>query len=376
VGLLEFTNYLDVVTGHGHLHTFGESDGGGNVGGSAVHLGSVTVEEGFLTSTFLSLENVDISLELLEGGLGPRGNEELASVDWSLSNIETLQQNTALIAGHPVGQLLVEHFDTSDLALVLLVTQTDDLNVVTNLDLTGLDSSSGNSTFSGNRENRLQGHEERLINSSNGIRDEFIYSLQKVLDGGHSILALVTLKSGKSGTSDERSVIALETVHVQEFTHLHFNEVNQLHIRDSVHLVQEHHQSGKTDLLRQKDMLSGLRHRAVHGRDHKDTSVHLSGTAQHILNEIGVTRTVNVTVVTLPSRILYVSLINSDSSSLLFGSLVNHIVTAELSETIEGLHMSDRCSEGGFTMINVTNGTDVHMWLVSNETREQSGSRW
>ena len=44
-------------------------------------------------------------------------------------------------------------------------------------------------------------------------------------------------------------------------------------------------------------MLAGLRHRAVGGRNDQDAAVHLGGAGDHVLDEVGVARAVDVGVV-------------------------------------------------------------------------------
>ena len=54
-------------------------------------------------------------------------------------------------------------------------------------------------------------------------------------------------------------------------------------------------------------MLFGLRHRAIGGRYHEDSTVHLGGTGDHVLDKVSVTGAVDVSIVTLVRLILNVS---------------------------------------------------------------------
>ena len=51
-------------------------------------------------------------------------------------------------------------------------------------------------------------------------------------------------------------------------------------------------------LASQQNVLFGLRHRAVSSSNHQDCAVHLGGTGDHVLDVVGVTRAVDVSVVT------------------------------------------------------------------------------
>ena len=62
------------VSWHDHLHILRELDDAGDVGGTEVELGLVTVEEGGVTATLIFGQDVDFALELRFGcdrtGLG------------------------------------------------------------------------------------------------------------------------------------------------------------------------------------------------------------------------------------------------------------------------------------------------------------------
>ncbi len=70
-------------------------------------------------------------------------------------------------------------------------------------------------------------------------------------------------------------------------------------------------------------MLTGLGHRAVGRRHHEDGAVHLSRTGDHVLDVVGVTRAVDVRVVTRLGLVLNVSDRDRDTTLTLFGRLVD-----------------------------------------------------
>ena len=85
----------------------------------------------------------------------------------------------------------------------------------------------------------------------------------------------------------------------QQLAKFQLDQLEQLRIVDQVDLVQEHDQRRHTDLASQQNVLAGLRHRTVSGRHDQDRAVHLGGTGDHVLDEVGVARAVDVGVVTL-----------------------------------------------------------------------------
>ena len=97
---------------------------------------------------------------------------------------------------------------------------------------------------------------------------------------------------------DDRGVVARELVLVEQLTDLHLDELEQLGIVYLVALVQEHDYIGNVDLTGEQQVLTGLGHGAVGGRDDQDGAVHLSSTGDHVLDIVRVARAVNVRIVT------------------------------------------------------------------------------
>ena len=70
-------------------------------------------------------------------------------------------------------------------------------------------------------------------------------------------------------------------------------------------------------------MLTRLRHRAVSRRNHEDRAVHLRRTRDHVLDVVGVTRHVDVRVVTVLRLVLDVRNRDRDPALALFRRLVD-----------------------------------------------------
>ncbi len=112
-------------------------------------------------------------------------------------------------------------------------------------------------------------------------------------------------------------------------------------------------------------MLLSLSHRAVCRSNNEDSAVHLSRACDHVLNIVGVTRAVNVSIVTLVGLVLNVSGIDRDTSFSFLGSLVDVSIILELSLTLEGEVLCDSGGKSGLAVVNVTDGTNVNVGFVS-----------
>src|SRR5690606_1874709 len=94
---------------------------------------------------------------------------------------------------------------------------------------------------------------------------------------------------------------------------------------------------------------------------YKDSTVHLGSTCNHVLHIVSVTRTVNVCVVTLVCSVLYVRGVDSNTSFFFFRCVVNRREIAHSSKSLFREHLRNSRSKSGFTVVNVTNGTNVYV---------------
>jgi len=104
-------------------------------------------------------------------------------------------------------------------------------------------------------------------------------------------------------------------------------------IVNKVNLVHEYNNTRYTNLTCKKDVLFRLWHWTVCCGNHKNCTVHLGSTSNHIFNVVSVTWTVNVRVVTRSCLILYVCSVDGDTSFFFFRCTVDFIVLLCLSET-------------------------------------------
>ena len=112
-------------------------------------------------------------------------------------------------------------------------------------------------------------------------------------------------------------------------------------------------------------MLSRLGHGTVGRCNYEHRAVHLSRAGDHVLDVVGVSGAVNVSIVPAGGLVLYVSGINRNTSCLLLGCLVDFVISHFLSETLSCAIHSDSCGEGGLTVVNVSDGTNVDVRFSS-----------
>ncbi|AKA27544.1 hypothetical protein PCL1606_61020 (plasmid) [Pseudomonas chlororaphis] len=106
-------------------------------------------------------------------------------------------------------------------------------------------------------------------------------------------------------------------------------------------------------------------HRTISGRANQDRAVHLGSTGDHILDVVGVTRAVNVRVVTNVRVVLYVGSVDGDTTSLLFRSAVDLVEVNNCGTENLGANASQSSGQSGFTVVNVTDGANVDVRFVT-----------
>jgi len=112
-------------------------------------------------------------------------------------------------------------------------------------------------------------------------------------------------------------------------------------------------------------VLTRLGHGAVGGRDHEDGAVHLGGAGDHVLDVVGVTRAVDVGVVTVVAFVLDVSRRDGDTTRAFFRGAINLVIGLELTTMLFCHHFRQRSGQCCFTMVNMTNRAHIDMGLSS-----------
>jgi hypothetical protein len=94
-------------------------------------------------------------------------------------------------------------------------------------------------------------------------------------------------------------------------------------------------------------------HLTIGGSDDDDSTVHVGGTCDHVLDVIGVTRAVDVGIVAVIGLVLDVGGGDGDTTLALLGRLVNGTVLEELGVALLGLALGDGGCEGCLCGISV-----------------------
>src|SRR5699024_2114522 len=111
----------------------------------------------------------------------------------------------------------------------------DELDILVYVDLATLDTTGDDGATTGDREDILDGHEERLVGLTLGIRDGVVAGLHEVDDGLDPLR--VTLERLERRDVDDRSVL-VEVLRRQQLADLHLDELEDLLVVDHVALVQ------------------------------------------------------------------------------------------------------------------------------------------
>jgi len=359
----EFDIHFDVVARHTHFDAVREFGNACNVRCTEIELRTIVIEERSVATALVLGKDVDLTAELGKGLNGTGFSKNLTAFDLCLS--DAAEQAARVVTGLDEIEDFVEHFHRGDDGF-LGITDTDDFDFVAGLELTALDTTRNDSTTTCDGENVFDRHDEGLIGGAFRGFDIFVNSVHKLEDAsilrGVEVLAFA-LESCKSGTADNGGIIAREVVLREKLTDFHFDEFEEFGVVNLVNLVKEDNDIRDTDLTSEQDVLTGLSHRTVGSSDNEDSTVHLCSTCNHVFDIVGVTRAVNVSVVASISLILYVSGVNRDTASTLLRSLINLVISHEvsLSGVLHSEGLSNSRSKSGLTVVDVTDGTDINV---------------
>src|SRR6478752_4123523 len=122
----ELDRHVGGVAGHDHLGALGQRDDAGDVGGPEVELRTVVRVEGVVTATLLLREDVGGALEVGVRRDRTRLHDDLAALH--VLALGATEEQTTVLAGPGLVELLVEHLDTGDRGL-LRRADADDLDL-------------------------------------------------------------------------------------------------------------------------------------------------------------------------------------------------------------------------------------------------------
>src|SRR5450759_731158 len=364
----EGNGHHDVVARHGHFLTLREGDGTGHGGGTEVELGFVAGEEGLVTATFCLGQDIDLCLELRVRGNGTGLADDLPTAHFVV--LDATEQQTNVIACLTVVEQLVEHLDAGDNGLAGLFREADDFDVVRHLDDPTLNTTCRNSAAAGDREDILDSKQERLVGRTDGGRDVAVDGVHKLPDlVGPLVLATSTitfvLHGLEGGTTDDWGCLTIEVVLRQEVTNFHLDKVDEFGIVNLVYLVEEDDDPRNVDLVSEQEVFASLRHGAFGCGDNKDSTIHLGGTSDHVLDVIRVARAIDVRIMTLLGFILSMVGVDRDAAGFLFRSVIDLVVPLDRRMTQGREALGDGSSQCRLAMVNVTDGSDVDVRLVT-----------
>ena len=318
-----------------------------------------------MPATLVLRQDVDRPLELRVRGDRARLADDLAALD--VLALDAPEQEADVVARLALVEQLAEHLDTGDGRLRRAGADADDLDLLGDLDDAALDAAGDDRPATGDREDVLDGHEERLVDLTLGLGDGRVDRVHQLEELGAPLG--VTLEGLQRGDADHGEVVARELVLAEQLADLELDELQDLLVVHHVGLVQRHDDVGDADLAGQEHVLLGLRHRAVGGGDHEDRAVHLGGTGDHVLDVVGVPGAVDVRVVTVLRLVLDVGDRDRDPARLLLGGLVDLVERRGLVEVrvLVVQDLGDRRGQRRLPVVDVTDGPDVDVRLVPLE---------
>src|SRR5664279_4641421 len=360
--------HFGVVPGHDHLGALGKGHHAGHVGGTELELRAVVVEERRVPATLVLGQDVDVRLELGVRGRRAGLDHDLAALD--LFALDAAQQQADVLARLALVEQLAKHLDTGDRGGLLGGVDADDIHCLVDLQDTPLDASGDDRAATGDREDVLDRHQERLLGLADRLRDRIIY-------GGHQLKNRLTplgiaLERLQRRDADDRSVVTVELVLGEQLANLELDELHDLLVVDHVGLVQRDDDVRNPNLTSEQHVLLRLRHRTISGGDNQDRAVHLGRAGNHVLDVVGVAGTVDVRVVPCFGQVLDVRDRDRDPALPLLRRLVD--LVERLGVRVQRWilvvqHARDGCGQRRLAMVDVTDGADVDVRLGPLELR-------
>ena len=115
----------------------------------------------------------------------------------------------------------------------------------------------------------------------------------------------------------------------EQVAQFQLDQVQQFLVVHHVHFVEEDDDARHFDLAGQQNVLAGLRHRTVGGRDDQDGAVHLGGAGDHVLDIVGMPGGVDMGIVAFVGFVFDMRDVDRDAALALFGGVVDRVIRAE-----------------------------------------------
>ncbi len=213
-----------------------------------------------MTAAFFLRQNVNLRLKLRVRRDRSRLRQYLATLNFI--TLRTAQQYANVVARLTFVQQLAEHLYARARRL-RRVLDTNNLNLIANLDDAALNTTRNHRATTRDREHVFNRHQEITVYRTLRLRNVAVQRFRQLHDRAFTNVRGVAFQRLQRRAGDDRGVVTRELVRVQQLTHFHLNQLQQLFIVYHVRLVQEHHDVRHTNLACQQDVLTGLRHRAV-----------------------------------------------------------------------------------------------------------------
>src|SRR5690606_20292001 len=154
----------------------------------------------------------------------PRLHDDLAALD--VLALGAAEEKTAVLAGPCLVELLVEHLDTSDRGL-LRRADADDLDLGVDRESATLGAAGDDGSTTGDREDVLDGHEERLVAVTLGVRNAVVDSFHELCDRVDPLLfALERLQRRDL----DNGCVFVEALASEELANLELDELKDLFV--------------------------------------------------------------------------------------------------------------------------------------------------
>src|SRR5262249_23525815 len=161
---------------------------------------TVVVEERRVPAALVLGQDVDLTLELSVRRGGAGLHDDLATLD--ILTLDAAQQQTNVVAGLALVEQFAEHLDNGDGGLGGPWPDASDLDFLVDVHDATLDTTGDHGAAAGDREDVLDGHQERLVGLTDRIRDGLVDGVHELLDGLDPLL--VALERLECGDPDDR----------------------------------------------------------------------------------------------------------------------------------------------------------------------------
>src|SRR6478609_4150130 len=223
--------HLRGVARHDHLGALRKLDNAGHIGGAEEELRAVVVEERRVPSALVLAQDVDRRLELRVRGDRAGLDDNLAALD--VFPLGATKQQTGVVAGGRRIEQLAEHLDAGDGGLEGLRLDADDFHRGVDVDRATLHLAGDDGATTGDREDVLDRHQERLLGVADRLWDGLVHGVHQ-LDNRRDPLR-VTLERLEAGGADDRGVL-IELLGGQQLANLELDELQDLLVVNHVGL--------------------------------------------------------------------------------------------------------------------------------------------